>query len=87
MAMATTGEARSHSALDAVLDIHRVRQYFNVLASARAAAAAFRKDMSFVDAVRRAVAPLPLIITRHPRMSSDRSAAQRLRGSEAGSAW
>ena len=29
--MATTGSRRSHSALDAALDIFRVRQYFNVI--------------------------------------------------------
>jgi NTE family protein len=57
--MTTTGAERSQSALDAVLDIHRIRQYFNVIIGARAAAAAARKDMSFLNAVRRGIAPLP----------------------------
>ena len=33
--MVTTGGRRSHSALDAALDIFRVRQYFNVAVRAR----------------------------------------------------
>jgi len=35
IAMATTGSRPSHSALDAALDIFRVRQYFNVIVRAR----------------------------------------------------
>lgn len=57
--MTTTAEGGSHSALDAVLDIHRIRQYFNVIVRAREAAGAVRKDMSFLDAVRRGIMPLP----------------------------
>jgi hypothetical protein len=34
MAMATTGNGRSHSALDAALDIFRMRQYFSVVTAA-----------------------------------------------------
>ena len=33
--MAATGGQRGHSALDAALDIFRVRQYFNVIVGAR----------------------------------------------------
>jgi NTE family protein len=57
--MATEGEGISPSALDAVLDIHRIRQYFNVIVGARAILAGVRKDMSFLDAVRRGIVPLP----------------------------
>lgn len=57
--MTTTRPGFSQSALDAVLDIHRIRQYFNVIDRARTVTAAVRKDMSFLDAVRRGVAPLP----------------------------
>jgi NTE family protein len=57
--MATTDAGPTHSALDAVLDIHRVRQYFNVIVGARAVAGAVRKDLGFLDAVRRGIVPLP----------------------------
>jgi NTE family protein len=59
MAMTTTSERPTRSALDAVLDIHRVRQYFNVILRARSAAASVRKDVSFLDTLRRGVVPLP----------------------------
>jgi NTE family protein len=59
MAMVTTGGRRSHSALDAALDIFRVRQYFNVAVRARDVAAAAGKDARFVHTVRRAMLPLP----------------------------
>jgi len=57
--MATTDAGFTHSALDAVLDIHRVRQYFNLMVRARAVAGAVRKDLSFLDTVRRGIVPLP----------------------------
>jgi NTE family protein len=57
--MTTTSEGPSRSALDAILDIHRVRQYFNVILRARSAAAAVGKDMDFLDALRRGLLPLP----------------------------
>jgi NTE family protein len=47
------------SPLDVVLDIHRVRQYFDVLVRARDVAAAVRQDVTFLDALRRAFLPLP----------------------------
>ena len=47
------------SALDAALDIHRVRQYFNVILRARDLTTGARKDVAFADALRRAVLPLP----------------------------
>jgi NTE family protein len=59
MAMSATSDGPSRSALDAVLDIHRVQQYFNVIVRARSAAAAIRKDMSFLDALRRGIVQLP----------------------------
>jgi NTE family protein len=59
IAMATTGSRRSHSALDAALDIFRVRQYFNVAVRARDVAAATGKDARFLHTVRRAMLPLP----------------------------
>jgi NTE family protein len=57
--MTATDEGRSGSALDALLDIHRIRQYFNVILRSRELAGAMRKDMSFLDAVRRAMVRLP----------------------------
>jgi NTE family protein len=57
--MPTRDVRLSQSALDAVLDIHRVRQYFDVIVGARAIAGAVRKDLGFLDAVRRATVPLP----------------------------
>jgi NTE family protein len=57
--MTTTDAEESHTALDAVLDIHRIRQYFNAIVRAREVAGAVRKDMSFLDAVRRGIMPLP----------------------------
>jgi NTE family protein len=58
--MATTDDQRSHSALDAALDIFRMRQYFNVIVRARDTAAAVRRDAGFLDTVRRGFLPLPL---------------------------
>ncbi len=55
----TTGGGRSQSALDVVLDIFRVRQYFNVVVRARDVATAVRKDGMFLDTVRRGMLPLP----------------------------
>jgi NTE family protein len=57
--MTVGGESESRSALDAVLDIHRLRQYFNVVVRARDLAVAARKDAMFLNAVRRGVLPLP----------------------------
>lgn len=59
MEMPTRAAADNHSVLDALADIHRVRQYFNVIVRAREVAGAIRKDMSFLDAVRRGIMPLP----------------------------
>ena len=58
--MATADAGSSHSALDAALDIHRIRQYFNVVVRARDLATAIRKDATFLDTVRRGMLPLPL---------------------------
>ena len=57
--MATTDDRRSHSALDAALDIFRVRQYFNVIVRARDVLTAVREDTAFLDTVRRGILPLP----------------------------
>ncbi|HYB18183.1 MAG TPA: patatin-like phospholipase family protein [Streptosporangiaceae bacterium] len=57
--MATTEGRRSHTALDAALDIFRVRQYFNVVVGARDVVRAVRADARFLDTVRRGLLPLP----------------------------
>jgi NTE family protein len=59
ISMTTTRAGPDRSALDAVLDIHRIRQYFDVIVRAREVAAAIRKDATFLDAVRRAIVRLP----------------------------
>ncbi len=56
--MATTA-GRSRSALDAALDVFRMRQYFNVVVGARDVATAIGKDAAFLDTVRRGMLPLP----------------------------
>ena len=57
--MATIDDRRSHSALDAALDIFRVRQYFNVIVRGRDVITAIREDTRFLEAVRRGLLPLP----------------------------
>ncbi len=57
--MASSDSRGVDSVLDAVLDIHRLRQYFNVVLRARDVAAGIRKDAMFLDAVRRGFLPLP----------------------------
>ncbi len=57
--MVTTAGRRSSSALDAALDVFRMRQYFNVVVGARDVAMAIGKDTAFLDAVRRGMLPLP----------------------------
>ncbi len=57
--MAITDSSRSQSALDAALDIFRMRQYFDVVVRARDVANAVRKDAAFLDTVRRGLLPLP----------------------------
>ena len=57
--MASTDSGPSRSALDAALDIFRIRQYFNVIIRARDVAAGIRKDATFLDTVRRGMLPLP----------------------------
>jgi len=57
--MATTGDRRNDSALDAALDIFRIRQYFNVLVHARDVTTAISKDARFLGTVRRGMLPLP----------------------------
>jgi NTE family protein len=58
IAMAITG-SRRHSALDAALDIFRIRQYFNVVVRARDVAAGIRDDAAFLGVARRGLVPLP----------------------------
>jgi NTE family protein len=55
--------------LDALLDIHRVKQYFGVALELRAWARAARRDVEFIDVVRRVALPLPraLPTVRPPR--------------------
>lgn len=57
--MTITDDGRSRSALDAALDIFRIRQYFNVAVRGREVAAAVRKDAAFLGTVRRGILPLP----------------------------
>ncbi len=57
--MATTDDRRSRSALDAALDIFRVRQYFKVIVRGRDVITAIREDTRFLEAVRRGLLPLP----------------------------
>ena len=59
IAMATVDGGQDRSALDAALDIFRVRQYFNVVIRARDVATAARKDAAFLHTVRRGLLPLP----------------------------
>jgi NTE family protein len=59
MTMTTTGGGPSSSALDALLDIHRIRQYFNAIVGSRQLAASVRKDVAFLDTVRRGIVRLP----------------------------
>jgi NTE family protein len=59
IAMATTSNGHSPSALDAALDIFRVRQYFNVIVRGRDVITAIREDTRFLEAVRRGLLPLP----------------------------
>jgi NTE family protein len=47
-------------ALNAILDIHRLRQYFNVVVGARDILTAGGKDVRFLRALRRGLLPLPL---------------------------
>ncbi len=53
------GGQPAHSALDAALDVFRMRQYFNVIVRAREVAAAAGKDASFLRTIRRGLLPLP----------------------------
>jgi hypothetical protein len=82
--MTITSDEPGRTVLDAVLDIHRVRQYFNVILRARSAAAAVRKDMGFLDALRRGLVPTPF--DHLPGRSSAPSTARRRGRSRAESA-
>ena len=57
--MVTVGGQPGRSALDAALDVFRMRQYFDVIVRARDVAAAVRKDATFLDTVLRGFLPLP----------------------------
>ena len=57
--MVTVGGQPGRSALDAALDVFRMRQYFDVVVRARDVATAIRKDATFLDTVRRGFLPLP----------------------------
>jgi NTE family protein len=52
------------SPLDVVLDVFRMRQYFDVVVRARDVVSAATRDVRFVNAVRRGLVPLPF--DRHP---------------------
>lgn len=57
--MSTNATERPDTALDAVLDVFRMRQYFNVVVRARDIASAAASDIRFVDKLRRGFLPLP----------------------------
>ena len=57
--MVIVGGQPGHSALDAALDIFRMRQYFNVVVRARDVVTAIRGDGAFLGTVRRGLRPLP----------------------------
>jgi NTE family protein len=57
--MVTPGGQPGHSALDAALDVFRMRQYFNVVVRARDVVTAIRRDGVFLGTVRRGLLPLP----------------------------
>jgi NTE family protein len=69
----THGQGRTASPLDRALDIFRVRQYFNILARSRDLIDGLRRDIGFVDDVRRAA--FPITATRHQAMASPFPAA------------
>jgi NTE family protein len=52
--------------LDRLLDIHRVRQYFNAVLRAGQVGEAVLRDMAFLDVVRRTLLPLPTDPRRQP---------------------
>ena len=58
--MTPSDRSDSRSALDVALDIHRMRQYFDVIVRGRDVALAARKDAKFLNALRRGMLPLPL---------------------------
>ena len=57
--MVILGGQPGRSALDAALDIFRMRQYFNVVVRARDVVTAVRRDGAFLGTVRRGLRPLP----------------------------
>ena len=57
--MVIMGGQPGRSALDAALDIFRMRQYFNVVVRARDVVTAVRRDEAFLGTVRRGLRPLP----------------------------
>jgi len=63
--------------LNPVLDIFRLRQYFNVVARARQVERGVRDDLGFLDLVRRSMVSLPL--DRHPAIDTHPFAGTRRR--------
>jgi len=80
IAMATTDSPRSNSALDAALDVFRIRQYFNVVVRARDVAAGIRDDAAFLGTVRRAMLPLPFDRRPAPGIATAAGLAGTIRG-------
>lgn len=64
--MSRNSSDRMTSALDAALDVFRMRQYFNAVVRARDIAVAVGSDVRFLDKVRRAMLPLPIDRTLPP---------------------
>jgi hypothetical protein len=73
--MVIVGGQPGHSALDAALDIFRVRQYFDVVVRARDVVMAIRRDGAFLGTVRRGLRPLPFDRQPAPGPYSGRCAA------------
>jgi NTE family protein len=75
--MTRSVQGRRATPLDEVLDVFRVRQYFNILVRARDVADAVRQDIGFLDAVRRAALPMT---ARRRRRAIDPFPGARVRG-------
>jgi NTE family protein len=60
IAVTISDDSGRRTALDAAVDIHRVRQYFNVIVRAGDIALAARQDARFLRALRRGMLPLPI---------------------------
>ena len=83
----TTGGGPSHSALDAALDIFRVRQYFNVVVRARDVTTAIARTRCSSIRSGAGCCPCHLTAALYECRSSGRCVAPSLRRSRAASVW